>query len=153
MKVKTGDCVMSLCLLAGSAALYQQSTKIDTAMVYALGPVFFPRILIGALAVLSLILLFQSLNLKSRKPDCVAKAAVGVDVLILRWSLVGVVVLYLLVLPLLGYLAATIPFLFVGMCLLGPCKGRDLLTYGVVSTGITLGLQYIFASLLKLFLP
>ncbi|MCM0755926.1 tripartite tricarboxylate transporter TctB family protein [Desulfovibrio aminophilus] len=154
MKIKTGDCIMALILLAFSAALYQQSTLIDTSMIYALGPVFFPRILIGILAVLSLVLLFQSLGRVDGKTACAAGASSdGRATFILRWGLVGLTVLYLLLLPLLGYVAATIPFLFAGMCLLGPCTRKHLAIYGVVSAGITLGLQYIFASLLKLFLP
>ncbi|MES9994713.1 tripartite tricarboxylate transporter TctB family protein [Desulfovibrio aminophilus] len=153
MKVKTGDCIMALILLVFSAALYQQSTVIDTSMIYALGPVFFPRILIGILAVLSLVLLYQSVGRADGKAACAKSAPTETGTFILRWGLVGLAVLYLLLLPVLSYVAATIPFLFAGMCLLGPCTRKHLVIYGVVSAGITLGLQYIFASLLKLFLP
>jgi hypothetical protein len=153
MRVKTGDLLMALAMLALSVALYIQSGEIDTTMIYALGPVFFPKILIGILAVLSLVLLYQSVDLTGRKGWCQPVKKATANAFVLRWSLVALVLVYLVVLPLAGYVYATIPFLFAGMCLLGPLKPKDLAIYAVTSVAVALGLQYIFATLLKLFLP
>lgn len=153
MRVKTGDFVMALVLLAVTAALYHQSTTINTAMIYALGPVFFPRIIMAVTGLLSVVLIVQSVSFKPAAAGKRAKQAFDREGFIYRWGLTALLVAYLLALPLLGYAAATIPFLFAGMALLGPRKYKDLAIYAAVALGITFGLQFIFATLLKLFLP
>jgi len=152
MKVKTDDCLLALLLLAVCAVFYQQSTILNLPVVYALGPVFFPRILIGILAALSLVLLFQSVNFSGRKAQS-AKVMTPSDAILLRWGMVSLLAAYVLALPLTGYLIATVLFLFAEMCLLGPRKSRTLVVYGMVSGGVTLGLYYLFGSLLQVFLP
>jgi len=153
MRVKTGDLLMGLALLGLSVALYIQTGKIDTTMVYALGPVFFPKLLIHLLGILSLLLLYQSVDITGKKNWCKSARAVDYNSVLLRWLLVGLVLVYLFLLPVIGYVYATMPFLFLAMCLLGPLKPKNLITYGITSVAVTLGLQYIFATLLKLFLP
>jgi putative tricarboxylic transport membrane protein len=115
--------------------------------------VFFPRLLIGVLAVLSIVLLCQSVKFKAAQAPGAARTPVDGNAIVLRWALVGLTAVYLCLLPLLGYLYATIPFLFAGMSLLGPVRRRNLAIYAVTSVAITLALQFIFATLLKLFLP
>lgn len=153
MRVKTGDLIMAVALLGLSIALYIQIGNIDTTMVYAMGPVFFPKILVYTLGGLSLLLIFQSVDFTGRKNWCKSARAVDLNTVLLRWLLTGLVLLYLLLLPILGYVFATMPFLFLAMCLLGPLKPKNLLVYGITAVAVTLGLQYIFATLLKLFLP
>jgi len=153
MRVKTGDMFMALGLMVLSAALYYQCGNIDDTMAYALGPIFFPKMLIGVLAVLSLALFFQSVDFTGKKGWTAPARAGSAHAAVLRWSLVGLTLAYLALLPVIGYLIATIPFLFAGMCLLGPVKSRNLIVYGVTSLIVSFGLQFIFATLLKLFLP
>jgi len=160
MKVRTNDCIMALVLLAVSGVFYQQTTTFDPAVVYAFGPVFFPRIAIGIVAALSLILLYQSVDFSGARAASVkagkdAKAVAPKDwgTMFLRWSLVGMALAYVVTLPLAGYMATTILFLFATMCLLGPRKLRNLATYGAVSVTATLVLYFTFGSLLKMFLP
>lgn len=153
MRVKTGDLFMGLALLGFSVALYIQTGNIDTTMVYALGPVFFPKLLIYMLGILSLLLMYQSVDITGKKNWCKSARAVDYNSVLLRWLLVGMVLVYLFLLPVIGYVYATMPFLFLAMCLLGPLKPKNLITYGITSVAVTLGLQYIFATLLKLFLP
>lgn len=150
MKIKTNDFVMALLLLAVSGVLYQQTTLVNTTVSYALGPVFFPRVLIGILAVLSAALLIQSVR---GGGAAAAKKDAEPGTLVYRWGLVALIVAYLLLLPLLGYVPATILFLMGGMCLLGSRTPRSLVVYTVVSAAVTFGLQFIFGHLLKLFLP
>ena len=66
---------------------------------------------------------------------------------------VALLLAYLLVLPWAGYLAATIPFLFCSMLFLGPRAPKNIVTYAVLSTGMSLLLKFIFGNLLKFFLP
>jgi len=153
MRVKTGDLIMGLILLGFSIALYIQTGNIDTTMVYALGPVFFPKLLIYLLGILSLVLMYQSMDFTGEKKWCTSARTVDLNTVLLRWLLVGLVLIYLFLLPLIGYMFATMPFLFLAMCLLGPLKPKNLIIYGITSVAVTLGLQYIFGTLLKLFLP
>ncbi|QGY41837.1 hypothetical protein GM415_17485 [Pseudodesulfovibrio cashew] len=153
MRVKTGDLFMGVVLFGLSIALYIQTGNINTAMIYALGPVFFPKILIYSLGVLSLVLMYQSVDFTGKKNWCKAVAKFDANTMVLRWLLVGLTLLYLFLLPIISYVFATIPFLFLAMCLLGPRTPKKLITYGITSVAVTLALQYIFATLLKLFLP
>lgn len=153
MRVKIGDLIMGVALLGFSIALYIQTGNIDTTMIYALGPVFFPKLLIYILGFLSLLLTYQSVDFTGRKNWCKSTRTVDLNTVLLRWLLVGLVLLYLFLLPLVGYVLVTMPFLFLAMCLLGPLKPKNLIIYGITSVAVTLGLQYIFATLLKLFLP
>ncbi|WP_461208761.1 tripartite tricarboxylate transporter TctB family protein [Desulfocurvus sp. DL9XJH121] len=157
MKVKTGDFVMALVLLLFGALLYQRCCALRPACLIAGGPVFFPKILVWIMGLLSLVLIYQSISRPGAPATCeekkTVKPAVDWRTLALRWSLVGLVMVYLLVMPWLGYIPSTVLFLIVSMCLLGPTKPKNLVIYALVSGIVTSILYYVFGVLLTVFLP
>lgn len=154
MIAKPKDFCMAVMLLILAALLYARSNVINTGVEHALGPMFFPRLLLFCIGGLSLVLLVQSL----RRPQGAARPAgakprAESGARVLQWIFVGLFLLYLLALPFFGYLAATLGFLLAGMLLLGPRTPRSLALYAGVAVAVTLGLQYVFSDLLHLFLP
>ena len=60
---------------------------------------------------------------------------------------------YVILMYYLGYLISTIVFLPVLMWILGPKTKTAAITIVLVSLGLTIGMQVVFARLLKVFLP
>jgi len=154
MIAKPKDFCMAVLLLIMVALLYARSNVINVGVEHALGPMFFPRLVLSGIGGLSLILLVQSLRRTAGQPRSGASGPrVERRERILQWSFVGLFLLYLIILPVLGYIWTTLGFLVAGMALLGPRKPRNLALYAGVAVVVTFGLQYVFSGLLHLFLP
>jgi len=147
---KAGDFWMSLVLLGLSAVLYHQSLQIDDLGFLELGPTVFPSFFIGVLAALSLLLLFGSISLKGERE---VSGKVDRKVFLMRGVFYGMLIVYLVVMPYVGYIVSTALFLFCGMVLLGRRTAKDLALYAVISAVGTGVLYALFGVLLKLFLP
>ena len=154
MIAKPKDFWMSVMLLVLAGGLYAHTATVHLGVSHAMGPMFFPRLVLYCIGGLSLILLVQSLRpAPGAGRPAAAKSKADPGVRILQWSFTGLFLLYLLALPLAGYIWTTLGFLLAGMALLGPRTPRNLLIYAAVAVAVTLGLQYVFSGLLHLFLP
>lgn len=160
---KPKDFCMALILLAFSGVMYYQTIPLDSGITHALGPAFFPRLLLYFIAFVSLILLAQSFRLRPALAEP-APAEIcgeagdkdgpcGREALIMQWGFVALLLVYIFLLPYLGYALGTSLFLLAGMILVGPHKFRNFIIYGVVSLAVTFGLQFVFGNMLHLFLP
>ena len=152
---KVEEFALSLICMAASIYLFWYSYTMPHYTYFSIGPLLFPRIVLGAIFVLSTALALRNLVFAggSGRPARAAKSAASRQGTVLR---VGVIVLllgYLLVLPHAGYLFSTIVFLFVNMVFLGPRTGKMLAFYAVLAVSVTLAMQYLFGTVLKLFLP
>lgn len=155
---KPADLMTAAVILIGVGFIYRESLNIDTTIVYALGPLFFPKILMFALAFLSILLALKSIDFSSKAvrgkgEPAKGKATITVGTLFMQFVFVGMIILYLLIMPLLGYIASTVLFLLAEMLFLGKrtLRGAALcLVAACVTTGL---LYYVFAHLLYLFLP
>ena len=147
------DFISATVILAVVAFLYSASYSIDLGLNYALGPVFFPRLMLGLVGVAAVVLALQSLGKRSEEKAAHAGSSLDRQTVMYRCSLVGLTLLYILVIPMLSYVAATIIFLILGMMLLGDRTPKKIALYAVLSVAITFGLEYIFSGLLHLFLP
>lgn len=151
---KPADLTASLVILAGVGLMYREMRLIEVTTVHAMGPNFFPGILLGVLTVLALCLAFQSLTFGEREtPSAKKNATLNMTALTMQAAFVGTLILYLAVLPYLGYVPSTTLFLTAAMTLLGERKLRDIALYLLVAAVVTGALYYIFAELLLLFLP
>jgi hypothetical protein len=144
-------------LLALSALLYYGTSIITVHFLVAGGPVFFPRAIIYVLAFLSLILLVRSIDFSGKaKGACDAAKTEKQPIAkttFLQIGLIGLLVLYLTILPHIGYLYATTAFIFAAILLLGPTSKKHIAVYAIVSLTTAFSLQYLFGSVFKLFLP
>lgn len=148
------DLATGLFLLSGAIFMFNQSFAIRQARQIALGPTFFPRILLGVIIVLAVIMIFQSFGKGTRtKTLSVEELAMEKQGYILQWAFMGSLFLYIALMPVLSYLPATFLFCFCAMALLGKRTKKDLLIYAGASALTACGLMYIFGTLLSLFLP
>lgn len=153
---KRNEFILAVLFMLWSGFFYQQTYAIRKVMAFSLGPLVFPRIILGVMFVLSLCLLFQNIGFGATEPAStpkIAKSAAQRQATVFRLALVGLLFVYLLALPHAGYVPSTMAFLFLGMALLGLRTPRQLAMYAVISAAVTLALQFLFGSLLKLFLP
>ena len=152
---KKGDAAAAVVLLAGMGALYANSLTINDTLNYALGALFFPYVMIGTITVLALILLYQSVDfaaVSAPARDEEAKAK-NLHVLLTQAGLVGLLALYIAVLPYTGYIPTTVVFLIASMIFLGERKPKKIAVYAVCAVATTAILYVIFGKMLHLFLP
>jgi hypothetical protein len=152
-----GDLISSVVVLAGVGILFHQSTLIEVTTEHAGGPNFFPRILMGILSVLALILALRSVS-PAEGPAAAAtpsdkKSVFKLTTFKLQLSLICFLFLYLAAMPFIGYAPGTALFLTSSMYLLGDRSLKNLVAYAVLAVVVTGLLNYIFGHLLHLFLP
>lgn len=151
---KPADLTASLVLLGGVGLMYHEMRLIEVTTVHAMGPNFFPAILLGLLTVLALCLAFQSMSFGEKEaPSDQKSTPLNMGALTMQLAFVGTLVLYLAVLPYLGYILGTVLFLTAATTLLGERKLKNIAFYLLLSATVTGALYYIFAELLLLFLP
>jgi hypothetical protein len=157
MTVKNrSDLISGLVVLAGVGIMFHQSTLIDVAVAHAGGPTFFPRILLGLLAVLSLTQILRSVSWDAPAAETASSDKISgykPAIFKLQAGLIGLVCLYLAAMPFLGYAVSTVLFLIASMYLLGKRSLKQLAVYTVVSIITAALLDYTFGHLLQLFLP
>lgn len=109
------------------------------------GPAFYPRVIAGLIALFAVVQLVRSLAGDDRRSHEITlgstRRVVGVTVAVLA---------YVLLLPWLGFVVATVLFLIVGMRYSGVASP---LRIAVVAVGLTLGLHYVFGVFLRIPLP
>lgn len=152
---KKRDFGAAVFLLLLMGLLYGQTSGFGPGSLSAASPDFFPLLMIGIIAVLSLRLLLSSVSFRkatSERPSLPAGGRPAVN--LLPFFTVALLGLYIALLPVLTYIPATFLFLFTGMSVLaGKRDARSLAVYFGIS-GVTTGVLYfIFARLLQLFLP
>ena len=121
----------------------------------ALGPRFFPFMLTVAMSVLSLIIVFQSVDMSGAKRVKSDAKTIDRDPVAARmqWAFIGALGVYIIVLPYIGYIVATFCFCFLTMLLLGPIDKKSVFVSALMSAITSIALTYIFGHILKLFLP
>lgn len=148
------DCINAIVILAFCGFAYYLSLSIPAPSFGKTGGAFFPRIVIGAVAFLSLCYLVSSLlRIKKEKN-------IHLDLSIPRFlkensKVIGSFVifgLYVFALGLLGYIISTILFLFALYMLLAEKKQKFWLV-GIGIIVLTLLLFVVFQNILSVFLP
>lgn len=143
--MRRADAVAAVLLLAVAAVYFQQSFLIVRGFATdRLGPAFVPRVLAGALALLSLTLLARALAGRSDPtPPPPARTALLATTLVLLTA-------YGAILPRLGFLLATPLLMAATLRVLGV---RRPLPVVAAATGITAALYVVFGRLLGVLLP
>ncbi len=159
------DQFVGLILIIFSGFMYYQASQLPPAMFGALGADIFPKILFALLALFGATLLIQSFwkvrkeTLASQQePDRDKTLSVTTEpkgVAYYKYVIIGFAsfMVYVILMYYLGYLISTLFFLPVLMWILGPKTKTAAITIVLVSLGLTIGMQVVFARLLKVFLP
>ena len=150
-----GDAAAAVALLASMGALYAQSHNIVDSLKYALGGFFFPYVMLGTISVLSLILLYQSIDFSGApapEADKETQARTARS-LALQAGTIGLLASYIFIMPFTGYVPTTVVYLVVCMAFLGERSPRRLALYALCAVLTTAVLYAVFGKMLHLFLP
>ncbi len=148
------DGITGLVILVGSLALYWATLSIQSNPLVPVSPAFYPRLVLGATALLGAILVAR---------DVLARRAVRAAGVVARTARprYGMVVLmfaifaaYALALPYVGFRIATFAFVAVMQLALEPARGaRRWIAVLVVALATTLVAYYVFEEYLQVLLP
>lgn len=146
------DFVASIVLLLAMVAFFIESKRIDITGGVDLGPLFFPYLMISIIFILSIILLFKSISFT--KPNGEHQNQKFFNTTKDQNIFLLLFFAYLIALPIISYLPATIIYLLITMIYLGQSKIKKWIIIYICSTlGMTAFVYYIFANVMSLFLP
>jgi putative tricarboxylic transport membrane protein len=142
------DGIAGLVCLAGSLFLLWVSRGLPQPALVPIGPAFYPRILFGVTAALSLTLIVSDLWRRGRPP---AAAPVRYRLVVLTFA---VFTGYVFLLPILGYRVATLLFVAVLQATLEPPRtARSWGLVAIMAVGSTVVTYYVFEVYLNVLLP
>jgi hypothetical protein len=142
------DGIAGLVCLVGSLFLLWVSRGLPQPALVPIGPAFYPRILFGVTAALSLTLIVSDLWRRGRSP---AAAPVAYRLVVLTFA---VFTGYVFLLPILGYRVATLLFVAVLQATLEPPRtARAWALVAVMAIGSTVVTYYVFEVYLNVLLP
>jgi putative tricarboxylic transport membrane protein len=114
------------------------------------GPSFFPWLMIGGIAVLSIALALRSLA-HSRQPNNGGGSHTTGGRVLSKLALFFVLmVAYAFVYVPMGYIASTTAFFIIAMLVLGE---RKILQFAIIPLGIVLSVYLVFTQIIKVYLP
>jgi len=150
------DGISGLFILALSAALFALTLGLKDSPLVPIGPGFYPRIVLGLTAILSLLLVIADVIEQRRLPAAPAGATAPADrpnytLVGLNFVLFG---LYAAALPGLGFRIATFLYVAIANVLLAPPKGlKGWVGTIVLALATALIAHYIFERQLSVLLP
>jgi putative tricarboxylic transport membrane protein len=146
------DGIAGLVCLAGALGLLVMLRGLPQPALVPVGPAFYPRILLGIMAVLGAALVVADLwnHRRSARTTARPELARPSPLVLLAFSIFGA---YVYLLPVVGYRLAT--FLFVGglQAALDPPRGRRWLLVLAVALTTTVMTYYVFERHLSVLLP
>ena len=147
------DGVAGLLLLALSALLAVQTREIPRSPFLPLGADFFPRVLLILLAAGGLLLLALDI-LRHRQQGATREGLPRFrDVPRSIPLIFAVFAGYVFLMPIMGFVLATLAFVAVAQVLLGPHRPRDLPRIGLLAAGTAAAMYLVFERYLHVFLP
>jgi hypothetical protein len=143
-----------LICLAGSLWLLALTRGLPQPALVPIGAGFYPRIVLGVMAVLSAVLVGADLLARRRAPvRAGAAAAAERRNYPLVWLTFGIFTAYVAAMPLLGYRLATALFVLVLQGALDPDWRRHRLRAGIVAVATSLVTHLVFEGYLSVLLP
>lgn len=146
--------IFSIIVLAISGLFIIESTKFsEKSGVQTFAPSFFPRIILFLIFMLSLYLLIKSFienNDVDKISDLIRKYVKDHYHVIV---IIGLFLIYILLIPLVGFLISSILFLLSTFTSLRPKKRKYLLANLIVAIVLPFGIHYVFQQVLKIYLP
>lgn len=145
------DGISGLVCLLGSLGLLALTRGLPHPALVPIGPAFYPRIVLVATAILSVVLLGSALLARRRRrPAEAASARRNYRLVALIFAIFAA---YVLVLPLLGYRVATFFFVLALQPALQPAGERHWLRVLAVAVGTALLTHVAFETYLSVLLP
>ncbi|MFC7684894.1 tripartite tricarboxylate transporter TctB family protein [Ureibacillus sp. GCM10028918] len=158
---KLVDMISSLVLIAVSIILFIATFSFREMTVSNVGPDFLPRIVAIALFILSFSLLIKAYVQKKKEGEI--QKAVSIEsipqkenkkeIYLLVITTLLLIVLYLIVMPSLGFLISTAVYLYIQIYLMAPAEKRSHIKIGIVSVLTSVIVYFIFRNVFYLMLP
>lgn len=149
--MKRTDQITSIVFIIGSIFFLYETSKIGELKVQIIGSKMFPQIIFIGIIVLSVALFIRSLTIKDSDDKKTKSWATLFSPK--RLTFLAMFTVYLLIIPVIGFLLATALFALVAITVLSPNRKKDI-PIGVVVTGGLVGMIYLtFAYWLQVFLP
>ncbi|WP_078544727.1 tripartite tricarboxylate transporter TctB family protein [Litchfieldia alkalitelluris] len=146
--------IFSIVVLAISGLFFFQTTKFsEKSGVQTFAPSFFPRIILFLIVMLSLYLLVKSFLKKDESEKVVVMVKTYVKEHYQVLVMIGIFFLYILLIPMIGFLISSIFFLFITFTLLRPKKVKSLFANAIVAIALSISIQYVFQQMLNIYLP
>ncbi len=149
---------LNLVMLAGFGYLFWEAMALPESRWEPLGAGTFPRVLLGVLMFLNVVMLIQSARQARAELGYGPRALFDVawrTMLEFRmvFTVLGAFGLFLILIRPLGFVIAAFLFAFGVQMLLGPRTWRNLVISAIIAAVVSVGLQVFFAQALYVFLP
>ena len=145
------DGIAALVILAVSAVLLALTLGLRESPFVPVGPGFYPRIVLGVTALFALALLASDIAARRRG---VMPPPVGIANKGRIAALFAAFVLYLVMLPLVGFRVSTLVFVALAQAVLAPPRGaRQWITLAIVAILATAATWFVFERYLLVLLP
>jgi putative tricarboxylic transport membrane protein len=144
------DGIAGLICLAGSLVLWVAGRGLPQPALVPIGPAYYPRLLFGVMAVLSVGLVVSDVVARRRGVAPATSPSARYRLVVLTFAIFG---LYVVLLPVIGFRLATL--LFVGglQAVLEPPRGWGWWLVLAVALGTTVLTYYVFERYLSVLLP
>jgi putative tricarboxylic transport membrane protein len=149
--MKRADQITSIVFILGSIFLLYKAGEIEELKVQLTSSRMFPQLIFITTIVLAIALFIRSFIIK----DSANQGAKAWATLVSpkRLTILAMFTVYLLIIPVIGFLCATAVFMVAAITVLSPQKKKDL-PIGLAITGGLVGMIYlVFAYWLQVFLP
>jgi hypothetical protein len=141
------DGIAGLVCLAGSALLFAVTLGLPQPALVPIGPGFYPRMVLAATAVLSVLLVVADLR---RGRRAAARGTASYRLVLIAFATFAA---YVALLPLLGYRVATLLFVAALQATLERPRGAQWAVTALVAVATTLVTYYVFEGYLSVLLP
>lgn len=148
------DGISGLLVLAGCVALYVLTYRIEGNPLVAIGPAFYPRLVFIVTGVLAVLLVIADVLDRRKRSSAAAEAAGPRPNYGLVLATFTVFVIYVVLMPYIGFRIATFAFVLVMRVLLDwPEKAKDWIGALALAAGTTLVTWFVFERYLAVLLP
>jgi putative tricarboxylic transport membrane protein len=150
------DAITGLVVFAASLFLFWATLKLERHPLVPVGPEFYPQLVLGATALLALLLVVSDLIAHRRArvaaPPAVHTARANYRLVVIAFAIFAI---YVIALPYLGFRVATLAFLLAMPLALEPARGvrRRWIVVFVVALVATVVIYLAFESYLQVLLP
>ncbi|QEM81223.1 tripartite tricarboxylate transporter TctB family protein [Halomonas binhaiensis] len=133
---------------------FLQARELPSSMWEPLGSGSFPRLVLGLLMLINLAIIAKELrNLKGRSPGAKGQTAAWIWRHRLAFAVLGLLAVFILALPWLGFAVASFLFIMLGQWLLGARSLRQICIAVVIAVVFSFGADALFRDVFVISLP
>jgi len=152
VKKKYWDLASGIFLLVFSVVLFVGAQNVKTLSVSSVGSGTFPSFIAVLLAIVSVAIIVGGVK-KARNPDEKPAKEEGKHRLWAVLATFGIMALYALLMPKVGFIITTIVYLFLQMYIMAAKEHQRPIVFGIISIVTSVSVYYMFVKIFSLMLP